>query len=253
MKLAKHLNIQNLFHRDRKQFGKGTFGKCMSTGSVELDDLLRITIGRIECRTHPRTYFYWDSTRPFIQPYAVSASSTCAFFFWRARNYSKELAANEIPIGAAGSPSDGSHQKRWAVKKQAKVWLPRSIPIFCYCQEIEDRASLKNSNQGVPPWKWVVVPSGRDSFVGCSGDEKHGLKCHNDPRTDYRLQSISKPYLRIMKKNGNSASLKKEPIRVWGNDPVLALHAILFQRHFQERKVIFTKNRFVSHKAQAKK
>jgi len=243
MKLAT-FNIQNLFHRDRSN-SERTFGKCMSDWVRELDDLLKNN-HRHESNAEriQELSFLLGFDKTFHQPYAVMRRRA-GFLFLKGKNYSKELAANEITDWSGWVSLQTVPIKTLAVKNKARV-IAEIDPDILLLQEIEDRASLEEFNQEFLP---EMGCSPFDEIFVVQGNDKHGLEMAIMTKNGYRLQSI-RSHIYDYEKNGNPL-FKKDLLEYEVMTPS-GTTCHLISAYFQERKVDIHKTDCIR-KAQAKK
>lgn len=165
MKLAT-FNIQNLFHRDRSN-SERTFGKCMSDWVHELDELLKKNHRNVSnAERIQELSFLLGFDKTYHQPYAVMRRRA-GFLFLKGKNYSKELAANEITDWNGWVSLQTVPIKTMAVKNKAKV-IAEIDPDIILLQEVEDRGSLEDFNEeflpemGCSPFDEIFVVQGND-------------------------------------------------------------------------------------------
>ncbi|WP_026809912.1 endonuclease/exonuclease/phosphatase family protein [Arenibacter latericius] len=165
MKIAT-FNIQNLFHRDRSN-SKKAFGKCMSDWVKELDDLLiKNTQNSSNSDRIQELTFLLGFDKTFHQPYAVMRRRA-GFLFLKGKNYSKELAANEITDWNGWVSLQTVPIQRLTTVNKAKV-IADMDPDILLLQEVEDRGSLEEFNEeflpemGCSPFDQIFVVQGND-------------------------------------------------------------------------------------------
>ena len=243
MKLAT-FNIQNLFHRDRSN-SERTFGKCMSDWVRELDDLLKNNHRNVSnAERIQELSFLLGFDKTFHQPYAVMRRRA-GFLFLKGKNYSKELAANEITDWNGWVSLQTVPIKTLAVKNKARV-IAEIDPDILLLQEIEDRASLEEFNQEFLP---EMGCSPFDEIFVVQGNDKNGLEMAIMTKNGYRLQSI-RSHIYDQDENGNPL-FKKDLLEYEVKTPS-GTTCHLISAYFQERKVDIHKTDCIR-KAQAKK
>ena len=243
MKLAT-FNIQNLFHRDRSN-SERTFGKCMSDWVNELDGLLKkndrhgSNAERIQ-----ELSFLLGFDKTYHQPYAVMRRRA-GYLFLKGKNYSKELAANEINDWNGWVSLRTVPIKTLAVKNKARV-IAHIDPDILLLQEIEDRASVEEFNQEFLP-EMGCRPF--DEIFVVQGNDKRGLEMAIMTKNGYRLQSI-RSHIYDQDENGNPL-FKKDLLEYEVKTPSGTTYHLI-SAHFQERTTDIDKTDRMR-KAQAKK
>ncbi|GGW36526.1 endonuclease/exonuclease/phosphatase family protein [Arenibacter certesii] len=178
-------NIQNLFHRDRSN-SKKAFGKCMSDWVKELDDLLiKNTSNSSNSERIQELTFLLGFDKTFHQPYAVMRRRA-GFLFLKGKNYSKELAANEITDWNGWVSLQTVPIQRLATVNKAKV-IADMDPDILLLQEIEDRASLEEFNQEILP---EMGCSPFDQIFVVQGNDARGLEMAILTKRGFKLESI---------------------------------------------------------------
>jgi hypothetical protein len=243
MKLAT-FNIQNLFHRDRSNLER-TFGKCMSDWVNELDGLLKkndrhgSNAERIQ-----ELSFLLGFDKTYHQPYAV-LRRRAGYLFLKGKNYSHELAANEITDWNGWVSLQTVPIKTLAIKNKAKV-IADVNPDILLLQEIEDRTSLEEFNQEFLP---EMGCSPFDEIFVVQGNDKRGLEMAIMTKNGYRLQSIRS---HIYDQNENGNPLFKKDLLEYEVKTPSGTTCHLISTHFQERTADIDKTDRMR-KAQAKK
>tara|TARA_R110002167_G_scaffold105083_1_gene270472 strand:- start:18694 stop:19743 length:1050 start_codon:yes stop_codon:yes gene_type:complete len=182
--------------------------------------------------------------KAYHQPYAVMRRRA-GYLFLKGKNYSKELAANEINDWNGWVSLRTVPIKTLAVKNKARV-IADIDPDILLLQEIEDRASLEEFNQEFLP-EMGCRPF--DEIFVVQGNDKRGLEMAIMTKNGYRLQSI-RSHIYDQDENGNPL-FKKDLLEYEVKTPS-GTTCHLISTHFQERTADIDKTDRMR-KAQAKK
>jgi len=139
-------NIQNLFHRDRSLLDK-PFDDCSAEWTIEIDQLMAKIKRTDKDNLRLRELSCMLGIDNSLQlPYAVVKRKS-GFLFLKGMNYSKELKAGELTDWNGWIALQNIPIEPLAIENKARV-IADINPDILILQEIEDRASLEELNNG---------------------------------------------------------------------------------------------------------
>tara|TARA_R110000823_G_scaffold74950_3_gene171494 strand:+ start:3256 stop:4305 length:1050 start_codon:yes stop_codon:yes gene_type:complete len=217
----------------------------MSDWVQELDDLLKKNHRQgSNAERIQELSFLLGFDKTYHQPYAV-LRRRAGYLFLKGKNYSNELAANEITDWNGWVSLQTVPIKTLAIKNKAKV-IADIDPDILLLQEIEDRTSLEEFNQEFLP---EMGCSSFDEIFVVQGNDKRGLEMAIMTKNGYRLGSI-RSHIYDHLENGNSL-FKKDLLEYEVTTPS-GTKCQLISAYFQERTADIDKTDCIR-KAQAKK